>query len=75
MDRNKAMSTEVLTTSPSMVNYAKDPRLTRKIKAFLKAINSRWPAVENLPVEEARQALVQTQAFAKTDEMMLNVEC
>jgi acetyl esterase len=49
------------------VDYSVDPRLTKEVKNFLKALNSGGPPVESLSYEDARNVLVEAQKSAKVD--------
>jgi len=49
------------------VDYADDPRLTKEVKNFLKALNSGGPPVESLSYEDARNVLVEAQKSVKVD--------
>ncbi len=49
------------------VDYAVDPRLTKEVKNFLKALNSGGPPVESLSYEDARNVLVEAQKSVKVD--------
>ena len=60
------MSTEIL-EPVRVVNYAKDPRLAKEVKAFLKELNSGGVPVESLSTEDARNVLVNAQAAVKVD--------
>ncbi|MBW4430468.1 MAG: hypothetical protein KME28_01550 [Pelatocladus maniniholoensis HA4357-MV3] len=54
--------------SPAVVlEVADDPRLSRKVKEFLKVLNSGGVGLETLTALEARQVLVDAQASVEVD--------
>lgn len=61
------MSDTAMMTSPQVVNYLDDPRLSTGVKAFLKVLNSGGSPVESLPKENARMVLVNAQASVRVD--------
>lgn len=48
-------------------NFLKDPHLSKETKEYLKVLNSGGKPVESLPVSDARNVLVDTQAAIKVD--------
>jgi acetyl esterase/lipase len=67
------MKGEMMSSSTNLerekpIEVAADPRLSRGVKAFLKALNSSdGPPLETLPPLEAREALVNAQASVPVD--------
>jgi acetyl esterase/lipase len=59
-----SMSTTVIS---QVQDYATDPHLDIRTKAFLKVLNSGGPALETLSKEDARNVLVGAQAGVKVD--------
>lgn len=51
----------------SKTYFAEDPNLSRETLAFLKVLNSGGVPLETLPVEDARNVLVQAQASVEVD--------
>ncbi len=54
-------------TVAQIPDYATDPRLSREVKVFLKALNAGGPPVESLPPQQAKQVLVDAQASVEVD--------
>jgi acetyl esterase/lipase len=50
-----------------VVDYSVDPHLSEGVREFLKGLNSGGPAVESLPVKDARNVLVNAQASVNAD--------
>jgi acetyl esterase/lipase len=54
-------------TIAQVPDYATDPRLSREVKTFLKALNAGGPPLESLPPQAAKQVLVDAQAAVEVD--------
>jgi acetyl esterase/lipase len=66
------LMTQLAMTAPNnavaqIKDYATDPRLSKDVKVFLKALNSGGTPLETLPPEEAQLVLVNAQASVKVD--------
>lgn len=64
------MKTELTTDKKQLTqiaNFKTDPKLSTKVKEFLKAINTGGPALESLPVKEAQNVLVKAQESVEVD--------
>jgi acetyl esterase len=67
LSKENVMVAQVNSPAAKMLEVADDPRLSRKVKAFLNAVNSGGVPVETLPPLAARQVLVDAQASVEVD--------
>jgi acetyl esterase/lipase len=58
---------EIQDYATKVVDYARDPHLSKEVKAFLKVLNAGGPPVESLSKQEARNVLINAQSSVKVD--------